>query len=154
MDDHNYDNEGMPSEVLSPEEQAQVDESERLEVERARTREPSPAVFDDYDNYVRSLADFKTKKALAEFERDRASKAASYRLDPNNPNLDVGFAIEEGVRQGLTDVLGPPLTPLQQFNAQVAAQSPDDELLPARQEAIDWIEECRHGKILVTMTEL
>ena len=127
-DDQEYQPESEPIEPQEPEQQTWDG-----------VTEPQPHMFDDYDNFVKSLADFKTRQALNEAEAERRKRAAAYRMNPDNPDLDLGVAIEEGIRQGLK----PQLTPLQAIEAQVAEQSPDDELLPARQEAIDWIAECR-----------
>jgi hypothetical protein len=88
MDDQN-ENEGMPSQELSPEEQAQVDESERLDAERARTGEPRAADFTDYDDYVKSLIDWRVKQA------------SPGSLPAGDPKTVVGHAVAQGVAYAL-----------------------------------------------------
>ena len=81
--------------------------------------QPEPRYFSDYDLYVKCLIDWQIKQA--------------------GPGVNPQ-AIAQAVRQGLQ----PQVSPRDRFEAAIIEQAPDDELLPGRQEAIDWIEECRH----------
>ena len=97
------------SDVLPDEQQDIINRDvEAQELEQAIGPQPRAADFTDYDDYVKSLADHRVAKERYEWnkqqeirERDRANRAAAYRLSPDNPNMDVGTVLSEAMREAL-----------------------------------------------------
>ena len=86
--DQEYEPESEPIEAQEPEQQGWDGVSE-----------PKPVMFDDYDDYVKSLTDWKVRQVSEEISARQAQTLAQRR--GFNPNADPRTVLAEAVREGL-----------------------------------------------------